>query len=263
MAITALEYLVLTDLRHRGILPSRPHMLEFGPQNWYGDVSFKAVENLARELLDNGSEDFRAFKERYDEIVSRVEGGDIVDGLRRFCDLFYRLVLDYDTYMAVDLHDAPDTIQHDLNRPLRLDRRFDVITNIGTAEHVFDIARVFRTAHEVAAPNGLMIHTAPFTGWWNHGFFSIHPTFYFDLAEANGYDLVALTYGMLKPFEAISVEKREDIHDLAKTGRIGEHAVLNCVFRKGAEDRPFETPIQRLYSGLSSKEEIAGWRKFR
>jgi hypothetical protein len=263
MAITALEYLVLTDLRERDAIPPKPNLLEFGSQNWYGDVSFKAVKVLAGKLLSNDPERYESFKDRYDHIVGQVEKGNIVEGLRQFCYLFYRLVFDFASYSAIDLIDGPGITQHDLNLPIQLDRQFDIVTNIGTAEHVFDISQVFSTAHELTAANGLMIHTAPFTGWWNHGFFAVQPNLYFDLAEANGYELVALTYGALTPFEAVRIDNREDIRDFADAGRIDKHAVFNCVLKKGPENKPFKKPTQRLYSGKSSDQEIADWRKHR
>ncbi|MCG8512369.1 MAG: hypothetical protein MI741_24385 [Rhodospirillales bacterium] len=263
MAITALEYLVMTDLGKQGLLPEEPDLLELGPQNWYGDVSFKAVETLARDLLSGDEDGFQAFRQRYEDIVGQVESGDVAEGLRRFCRLFYRLLFAPRSYTAIDLADGPDLIRHDLNHPIEFDRQFHIVTNIGTAEHVFDVGQVFRTVHEAAAPGALMIHTAPFTGWWNHGFFAVQPTLYFDLAEANGYDLVSMTYATLKPFEAVRIAEYQDIGDLADAGRIGHHAVINCVLRKGPENKAFENPIQRVYSGRSSERELADWRKHR
>lgn len=263
MAITALEYTILIDLRRRGLLPAAPHVLELGMQNWYGDVSFKAVSVLADELLADEPDRLAEFKAEYGRIVGAIEGGNIAGGMRQFAKLFYRLVLEFASYSAIDLDDVPDGLKHDLNHPVPMKRRFDLVTNIGTAEHVFDIAQVFATVHDRTEPGGLMIHTAPVNGWWDHGFYAVQPTLYFDVAAANGYETVSLTCATLKPFDAVSVTTREDFLRIAEAGRLGTHAVVNCVLRKGAEDAPFRVPIQGIYAGTVSSEAAAAWRKLR
>lgn len=263
MAITALEYSVLVDLKRRGLLPPAPHVLELGAQNWYGDVSFRAVAVLADEVYADEPDCREEFKAEYERIVGAIEAGDMAGGLRQFARLFYRLVFGFASYAAIDLDDAPDTLHHDLNFPVPIERRFDVVTNIGTAEHVFDIAQVFATVHERTAPGGLMIHTAPVNGWWDHGFYAVQPTLYFDVAAANGYETVAMTCATLKPFDAVRVDAREDFLRLAEAGRLGTHAVVNCVLRKGVKDAPFRAPIQGVYAGTVSKEAVAAWRKLR
>ena len=39
-----------------------------------------------------------------------------------------------------------------------------------------------------------MLHCMPFLGWVDRGFFNFQPTFYWDLAEANGYHVVAFLF---------------------------------------------------------------------
>lgn len=264
MAITAVEYSVLVKLRQDGLLPPAPAVLDLGEQNWYGDVSFKAVRILAKEALSGDPDGLAAFVEEFDRVVKRIESGtDIAAGLRLMGRLFYRAVFAPMSYDAVDYDPAADAIHHDLNEPLDLDRQFDIVTNIGTAEHVFDIARVFRTVHRVTAPGGLMIHTAPFNGWWDHGFYTLQPTLFFDLAEGNGYEMVLMTYGTLKPFEAIRIERREDVSALMTGERAGRHAVINCVLRKGPGNDDFAVPIQGVYAGRLSGRQMRDWRQNR
>ena len=81
-----------------------------------------------------------------------------------------------------------------MNLPLPFSDRFDVVTNLGTAEHVFNQYQVFKSAHEKTNPGGIMIHALPNQGCYDHGFYNYHPTFVFDLSQANRYQIVTLLY---------------------------------------------------------------------
>ena len=87
----------------------------------------------------------------------------------------------------------------DLNRDLRseygYDETFDLVTNLGTGEHVFDQRRVFENVHNLTKPGGVMLYMLPFVNWLNHGFYNFHPVLFADLAAANGYGIleIALT----------------------------------------------------------------------
>ncbi len=264
MAITAIEYSVLVKLKQEGLLPPSPAVLDLGEQNWYGDVSFKAIEVLANETLAVDPDALAGFREDFRRTVKEIEAGtDIAVGLRRMGRLFYRAVFTPESYLAVDYDKNADALQHDLNLPLDLDRQFDVVANIGTAEHVFDIARVFRTVHQATAPGGLMIHTVPFNGWWDHGFYSVQPTLFFDLAASNGYEMVLMTCGTLKPFEVIRIERREDVSAIMTGDRATRHVLINCVLRKGPRNADFAPPIQGIYAGRLSQDQIKDWKKNR
>jgi len=263
MAITALEYSVLVRLRASGRLPTKPDLLDLGMQNWYGDVSFRAVAVLAHEVYAALPEKLATFEADYTRIVGAIERGDVGNGMRAFNRLFYEVVFGLASYTAIDLDDAPGVLRHDLNLPVPLDKPFDVVTNIGTAEHVFDIGQVFRTVHRLTAPGGLMIHTAPVFGWWDHGFYTIQPTAFFDMAATNGYDIVSMTVGTLKPFRAIEIASREDFLRCAERGDIGPHGLVNCVLKKSCAEMEFRVPIQGVYAGTLSEEAMAAWRKLR
>ena len=78
--------------------------------------------------------------------------------------------------------------------PFRLKEQFDVATNFGTAEHVFNIGNMFRSVHDVLRPGGVALHILPTFGDIDHGFFNIHPTTYLDLAAANDYVIEDFCY---------------------------------------------------------------------
>jgi hypothetical protein len=49
---------------------------------------------------------------------------------------------------------------------------------------------VFEVMHDACEVGGLMIHESPFTGWTSHGFYCLQPSLFYDVARANGYEMV-------------------------------------------------------------------------
>jgi SAM-dependent methyltransferase len=85
------------------------------------------------------------------------------------------------------------TIQFDLNLPWKdTTEPFDFVTDFGTAEHIMNQGEVWRTVHRLCKPGGLIMSEKPAQGYLDHGFFNYHPTFFRDLAGANGYELKLL-----------------------------------------------------------------------
>lgn len=86
------------------------------------------------------------------------------------------------------------TITADLNLPL--ERRlalFDLVTDFGTSEHVFDQAQVWRTLHSLVKPRGLIAFDRPAQGYHKHCFYLINECLIRDLAAANQYEVVHLS----------------------------------------------------------------------
>src|SRR5258708_6093702 len=103
-------------------------------------------------------------------------------------------IFGYDAYRSIDITDKRADWKMDLNEPIHLPEKFDAVTNFGTAEHVLNIPAVFRFIHDTLRPGGLGLHVLPAFGEVNHGFYNIHPEFFFDLATANGYVMEDYSY---------------------------------------------------------------------
>ena len=143
-----------------------------------------------------------------------------------------------------------------------MQQQFDLTMNIGTAEHIFNVQQFFKTAHERTKTGGLMMHSSPCTGWVDHGFFNFQPTFYFDLARANQYEVLSFVLGKLKPFEYVQVQKHDDIPRLLQSGKIPNGSHINVLFRKKT-DNEFAVPMQGYYAGTLSKESQRLWHELR
>jgi len=101
-------------------------------------------------------------------------------------------------YLAIDAGGQRGAAPYDLNRNLEaaygFSERFDLVTNLGTAEHVFDQGALFANVHALCRVGGIMIHCLPAQGLVNHGFYNYHPRFLADLAAANGYELISTDF---------------------------------------------------------------------
>ena len=98
------------------------------------------------------------------------------------------------TYRSLDLTDPRADYAYDLSYPLPDIGKYDVVTNFGTTEHVFNIGQSFENIHNLLNVGGLQLHTLPAYGYIDHGFYNIHPCAYLDMAKANEYEIVDFNY---------------------------------------------------------------------
>lgn len=235
MAISHTHYRLLRELRDLGELPIAGNILEIGQANWYGDCS-------AEEFAPGERDMFAVVRKLYQWLMRPL------------------------AVVSIDLdQNAADALRLDLNEAQRgpHDAQFELTINHGTAEHIFNIANVFRLMHNATKPGGLMIHEAPFTGWLDHGFYCLQPTLFFDLAAANGYRVGLMAIEVLSTQSVIVVPSREAVYEMARAGNLPNNAMLFVALRKGVEESEFRVPMQGVYSADASEETRQAWRELR
>lgn len=260
MAITGAEYFMLRGLSDAGMLPPEPAIMQFGESNWYGDLPIsllqKDIEDRVRDPAERA--DLLA---RLDQACGNKGGKRDSFEIARIC---YRVLTRCKSLEAIDMGGTDRAMNIDLNHPLDLGgRQFDLLLNIGTAEHVFNIYQVFKSAHEIVRPGGVMIHCAPFHGWVDHGFYTVQPTLYFDLAAANGYSYPPLIYSEINPPKTLQLNNRAQFYELVRKNEIGRNVNLFAIFRKPEVEKPFCIPHQGYYAGTLSEEEDKAWMELR
>jgi len=180
MAINALQVAWLSRLADKGIIRPGASIIEFSPQDLA--CSRRALERYASRHCAPP------------QVAAKME--QLFDGERPRPvkpEAFYA-IFGTARYRSVDLLDLRADWLRDLNLPFRLPEKFDVATNFGTAEHVFNIGAVFRSIHLALRAGGVALHVLPAFGDIDHGFFNIHPTTYLDLAAANDYTIEDFCY---------------------------------------------------------------------
>ena len=181
MGMPALVGQWLWSLKERGALDGCRSVFEFGPQSMLNPIPF-------RRFVHSRFRDREAIA-AFERDAFAADGNFVPDAQRAY----YRL-LGLDDYNAVDLEDPAANYKANLNLPLKIDRRFDVSTNFGTAEHIFNIGQCFADAHRLVRPGGVMLYCLPTLGAWFHGFYSVHSVVYRSLAAANDYEILDLMY---------------------------------------------------------------------
>lgn len=97
-------------------------------------------------------------------------------------------------YVAIDANGRGD-ITGDLNihrehwRSAPLDY-FDVVTDFGTGEHIWDQAQVWQTMHELCKPGGYIVFDRPTQGYHGHCFYLTNASVIAAFCHANQYEVV-------------------------------------------------------------------------
>ncbi len=258
MALTQTIVGLLVRMRRAGLFDlGTARVLDLGEQNLYGNVRGGDVVAIARllKLADARIAEIEA------EVAERTRAAAPTLAFD-LAKLLYRVVFDCTHYNAIDLHGTEAAWRHDLNLPLPIAETFDVVTNFGTSEHVFDQAQLFRSIHALVRPGGLMLHALPHQGGPDHGFFNYHPTFFHDLAAANSYrvaTLVLMSPGGEGGDRLDMLKDRDAYAALLAKEELTRESGLFVALMKPFDERPFLPPMQGYYAGELSEEGRRAW----
>ena len=252
----------LGDLHSAGTFAGKRSVLELGPQ----DFHYITPDNIRRLSVR-----VRGTAPDRQEIEWTFFDAGQARRWTAIRDLYALLGLD--DYSAADTDDERAVYTVDLNQPVGLGRKFDVITDFGTLEHVFNIGTAIKFIHDHLEIGGIALHVLPTRGDYNHGFFNIHSTFYLDLCAANDYELVDLRF--LPEFSRQGTFRhREDPHqraailtleELCRQADYGERSYAEAVLApppgdmmmndyiftaiRKRSDTAFVFPMQGIYAG--------------
>ena len=107
---------------------------------------------------------------------------------------FYEL-LGTKHYQSIDANQDFGAIPHDLNLPFTdetLYNQFDLLTDHGTNEHVFNIAEAFRTMHRLCKPGGIIVIMQAVYG--GNGYYNFDLSFFEGMAADNNYRILFSLY---------------------------------------------------------------------
>ena len=135
-------------------------------------------------------------------------------------------------YVAIDAN-GKGTHTADLNLPvahLQLGT-FDLVTDFGTGEHVFDQAQVWRTLHQLTKVDGYLVFDRPSQGYRSHGFYLVDECLLQDIAAVNEYDVTRMTQtetprGML--IRGVFRKRRDVPFRVPQQGRYLRSMVIAC-----------------------------------
>lgn len=148
-------------------------------------------------------------------------------------------------YQCVDLDDYngdKTILTWDLNTkicPSKHKGQYDLCTNFGTTEHLFNQTNAFRLIHDLVKKDGIILHILPMKDM-NHGLFNYNPVLFESLAKYNNYKILSL----------YMTSNHEPASFVPYTGSIpDDKTYLHCTFKK-TEDAEFVNPSQIFSSGI-------------
>jgi hypothetical protein len=162
-------------LVRKDVLRPGRSMLEFGPQDC--DVPRLLMKSVAARLLGEAEAERR---------ISVAYSGEGFNRERQ--DALYGL-FGITKYRSLDPFDPRAEYCYDLGTKVPMRKQFDVVTNFGTAEHVFNIENVFRTAYNLLPVGGILLNVNPAHGDIDHGFYNLHPLLFRLLAQHSGFEI--------------------------------------------------------------------------
>ncbi len=220
----------------------------------------------SKSVIEIGSQELHLKKEDLKELFDNAGlKSDLVDKYPninnwpekpRCSSKYFYESLGIKEYQCIDINDDYGAIPHDLNKPFE-DRskfnKFDIVTDHGSCEHVFNIAECYRTMHNLTKPGGyIIIHQAVFKG---NGYFKFDESFFEGVAAANSYKIIFNSYviatgdktknGSDHEFHIPRNRELFNVLDFSKLEGLGIYGVL----QKTKEDE-FKIP----YQGKSMKE---------
>jgi hypothetical protein len=195
MAIGSMHIEWLSTLALRSQFPAGGSVIDLGPQDLW--IKREPLTRVAQRHLQEPD---------CTKTLDAIFDGDATrpDSQNAFYSIFGG-----GSYHSLDLTDPRADFALDLNNPLPPGiGSYDVVTNFGTTEHVFNIGQGFANMHQLAKVGGILLHAIPSYSYIDHGFYNIHPSAFLDMAHANKYELVDVLYidninvRMARPIEA-------------------------------------------------------------
>lgn len=230
---------------------------------------FKAVRSVA----DIGSQELHLKKPDFEALIASyaVPGYDAgvfapwnyPDFPRCPAKHLYRL-LGVPDYACIDINEEHGALAVDLNKELAdksLYHRFDMITDHGTNEHVFNVSEAYRTMHRLCAPDGLLVVCQQM--YRGNGYYLFEAGFFEGLAAANAYAVLFSSFVLTlkdKTEHGSNIQHHVplsyELLDALDWNRL--HSVgITYVFRK-TSDADFKTPYQ--HHAMSGQYGNKGYR---
>ena len=193
------------ELWQRGFFKNINAVMEMGSQDLGVRKAF--FDNLVRAA------GIRNYDEEKFENLRNWPGHPRVSARR-----FYEL-LGAKEYSCIDLSKVYGAIPHDLNTPLddaSLYGRYDLVTDHGTNEHVFNAPETYRTMHRLCKLGGLMVIQQCVYG--GNGYYNFDLSFFEGMAAANNYRILFSSFVVTVPRKYLTVAERETVTTGSKDG---------------------------------------------
>lgn len=172
---------LILNYYNKGYFKNYESVIELGSQ----DLKFEPRDKLLNLLSRKLDFDKKYLEQVFSEALKKSTPDD-------FSPEWVFKLLGFKGYCCIDADGRHNAFIWDLNAPIPEDQigKYDLITNYGTSEHVFNVLQIFKNIHDLAHTGSIMIHELPFQGYIDHGFYNYQPSFFEDLAFENKYEII-------------------------------------------------------------------------
>jgi hypothetical protein len=140
-----------------------------------------------------------------------------------FSDAFFRGWLGARELVSLDASDYEGaTLLHDLNRPVPCEwhRRFTVVVDGGTLEHIFHFPTALESCMRMVEPGGSLFGFTPANNYCGHGFYQFSPELLYRVfSPASGFRLEQL-YLATHPFPGGELSGRLTFHSVRDPAQV-------------------------------------------
>lgn len=176
-------------------------------------------------------------------------------------------VFGYGDVHALDISDYEGAdILMDLNNEMMEEQReFDFVMNIGTLEHVYNVATAMNNIYRLTKEQGYILNIGPAAGYVDHGFFSFSPSFFEDYFMENDCSVIDIflelindktVYEKWRSYYTEDCRLFEDwegemgiqvyLDRICKNAEIGRVQIWSLA-KKNKNKIALKAPIQRIY----------------
>lgn len=117
----------------------------------------------------------------------------------------------------------------------QLARRFDVVVDLGTAEHVADQSAYWKNLYDALRPNGSLVGMLPANGLCGHGLYQFSPEFFWSLGGFCVIGIFTVRYGPVVRFNPFRLDGR-----FQSSSRWPSYVA----FHLARDASPFSMPVQ-------------------
>jgi SAM-dependent methyltransferase len=156
---------------------------------------------------------------------------------------------------SLDAFDADKpTILHDMNKPIpeQYKNKYDVVFDVGSMEHVFDVKHFVQNCVEMTKENGVLVIYDALMGWHNECFYNFQTPFFFDVFRANGFDEIGVYLNYFPKYHDFGKKKtvwqRFEYGDRPKFRKAGYNTHVIFFARKTKTLPEFVVPMQGYYA---------------
>lgn len=97
-------------------------------------------------------------------------------------DFYKQIGIDY--YASIDVNSYNKSIIADLNEEYQWGAMYNLVTNNGTSEHIFNQKALFVNMRRLCKKGGVMVNCLP-VNYFDHGFYNYNPNLFFSIAKQN------------------------------------------------------------------------------